>query len=81
METILDCIKKRAWRSAWLAFMYWAGLQLRTTLAFLALAYLAGFAFYFGASKALSLDLALFDRANLVRVFHIENTSGGDHDH
>ena len=81
METIVDCIKKRAWRSAWLALMYWAGLQVRTTAVFLALAYLAGFAFYFGASKALSLDLALFDRANLVRVLHIDNASGGDNDH
>lgn len=80
MEEILDCLNKRAFRAAYRAFVRGAVLQLRTLITFLALGYLAGVAFYFGASSALLADMALFDSAALVRVIHIDNASGGDNE-
>lgn len=77
METLIDCVKKRAWRAASWACVHMLIRELRTLVTFLALAYLAGVAFYAGASSALLADVAWFDSAALIRVIHIDNMSEG----
>lgn len=70
MEQIIDAIKKRAWRSAWLALKaFFIGLLLglfssiksmiKTMLVLFLCGWAVGFGGYFGLSSALDADLWL----------------------